>query len=190
MQLIRTFLTRGALIGALALVPTTGYAQSQSVAEPRTVTVTPFLGVSFGTSNNLGSSLGLGAAIGYDWTRNLGFEAEFGHVFDVAGDDDNLDWSLTNINANVIYHFDVPRVTPYAIAGLGWERSNPDFEVPDPLALTAGSSTEVAWNLGAGVKVPVGDRLLARGDIRRFQVNDAAPDHWRLYGGVTFWIKR
>jgi opacity protein-like surface antigen len=147
--------------------------------------------VSFGTSNNLGSSLGAGFAISYDWTRNLGFEVDFGHVFDVAGDDDNLDWSLTNISANVVYHFDrVPRVTPYATFGVGTERSSPEFEVPDPLALTVGSTSEVAWNIGAGVKVPVGERLLARGDLRRFQVNDFAPDHWRLYGGVTFWIKR
>jgi opacity protein-like surface antigen len=147
--------------------------------------------VSFGTSNNLGSSLGAGFAISYDWTRNLGFEVDFGHVFDVAGDDNNLDWSLTNISANVVYHFDrVPRVTPYATFGVGTERSSPDFEVPDPLALTVGSTSEVAWNIGGGVKVPVGERLLARGDLRRFQVNDFAPDHWRLYGGVTFWIKR
>ena len=52
------------------------------------------------------------------------------------------------------------------------------------------SSTEVGWHLGGGVKVPLGDRLLARADLRRFQVNDLAPDHWRFYGGITFWIKR
>lgn len=187
MYFFRTFLTGSALAGALTLVPAAALAQS--VAEPNTVTATPFLSVSFGTSNDLGSSLGIGAAVGYDWTRNLGFEAEVGRVFDVVGDDDNLDWSLTTINANVIYHFDVPRVTPYATAGLGWERSSPEFEIA-PEASTIGSSTEVAWNFGGGVKMPVGDRLLARGDIRRFQVNDLAPDHWRIYGGLTFWIKR
>ncbi len=195
MRFCRTLVTGGALLGALALIPSAALAQSvvygQSVAEPRTVTVTPFVAVSFGTSNDLGSSLGVGAAVGYDWTRNLGFEFEAGRVFDVAGDDDNLDWSLTTINANVIYHFDVPRLTPYATLGLGWERSRPDFDDPDPFALTTiGSSTEVAWNVGGGVKVPVGDRLLARGDLRRFQVNDLAPNHWRLYGGLTFWIRR
>ena len=25
-----------------------------------------------------------------------------------------------------------------------------------------------------------------RGDLRRFQSNDLAPDYWRLYGGITF----
>jgi opacity protein-like surface antigen len=188
MYFFRTFLTVGALVGALTLVPST--TQAQSVAEPNTVTVTPFVSVSFGTSNDLGSSLGIGGAVAYDWTKNLGFEVEVARVFDVAGDDDNLDWSLTNISANVVFHFDVPRVTPYATAGLGWERSSPSFEVVDPAVDPISSSTEVAWNIGGGVKVPVGDRVLARGDIRRFQVNDLAPDHWRLYGGLTFWIKR
>jgi opacity protein-like surface antigen len=185
MRLIRTLMTSAALAAFTALLPSA--AGAQSVAEPNTVTATPFLSVSFGTSRDLGSSLGIGAAIGYDWTKNLGFEMEFGRVFDVAGDNETLDWSLTTINANVIYHFDVPRVTPYATAGLGWERSNPDLEDDDP---ALGSSTEVAWNVGGGVKVPFGERVLARADLRRFQVNDLAPDHWRLYGGLTFWIKR
>ena len=154
------------------------------------MTVTPFLSTSFGTSNDLGSSLGIGAAIGYDLTRNLGFEAEFGRVFDVAGDDDNLDWSLTNISGSVLYHFDLRRVTPYAAFGIGWERSNPDFENPDPVALVVGPSTEIAWNIGGGAKMELTERILARADLRRFQANDLAPDHWRLYGGLTFWIKR
>jgi opacity protein-like surface antigen len=163
------------------------------VAEPNTMTATPFLSVSFGTSEGRTSSIGIGGAIGYDLTSNLGFEVEVGHVFDVANDSDNLDWSLTNIGGSVLYHFNVQRFTPYAAFGLGWERSNPDFESIDPAAntvLTVGPSTEIAWNFGGGVKYPVGDRFLARADLRRFQVNDFAPDHWRLYGGLTFWIKR
>jgi opacity protein-like surface antigen len=187
--LIRSLISGAALAAAVTLVPAAAHAQS--VVEPNTITATPFLSVSFGTSNDLGSSLGIGGAIGYDWTRNLGFEFEVGRVFDVAGDDDLVDWSLTNINANVVYHFsNVPRFTPYAIAGLGWERSNLDADDDALILLPFDSSTEVAWNIGGGVKVPVGERLLARADLRRFQVNDLAPDHWRLYGGLTFWIKR
>jgi opacity protein-like surface antigen len=176
-----------ALFAALAIViPSTARAQSAAV-EPNTVTVTPFLGVSFGTPGNLGSSLGIGAGVGYDWTENLGFEFEVARVFDVAGDDDLVDWSLTNFSGNVIYHFKVPRVTPYATFGIGWERSNVDLDDPD---IDLDSHTEVAWNIGGGAKYPLNDRLVARVDLRRFQVNDEAPDHWRLYGGLTFWIKR
>lgn len=169
---------------------TAGTASAQSAAEPNTVTVTPFLSMSFGTSQDLGSSLGIGAGIGYDLTTRLGFEAEFARVFDVAGDDENLDYKLTNISANVLYYFPLRRVTPYATFGIGWERANPDFEVIDPVALVIGSSTEVAWNIGGGVKAEINERFQARGDLRRFQANDLAPDHWRLYGGLTFYVKR
>jgi hypothetical protein len=108
----------------------------------------------------------------------------------VAGDNDLLDWSLTNIGGTVLYHFPLPRFVPYAAFGLGWERSNPDSDDDETLAQTIGSSTEIAWNIGGGVKVPITERFMARGDLRRFQVNDVAPDHWRLYGGLTFWLKR
>jgi opacity protein-like surface antigen len=180
----------GLSLGLPAVAAAQAVASTQSVTEPNTITITPFLSGSFGTSQDLGGSLGFGGAVGYDLTKNLGFEGEFGHVFDVAGDDDNIDWSLTNFSGSVLYHFDVPRVTPYGAFGLGWERSNPDIKVPDPLALTIPSSTELAWHIGGGVKVPVTERFLARADLRRFQANDLAPDYWRLYGGLTFWVKR
>jgi len=186
MRPFRRFIAISTVVAAAIATP----AAAQSVAEPNTVTATPFLSVSFGTSHGLGSSLGIGAAIGYDWTKNLGFEGELGRVFDVAGDNDNIDHKLTTMNANVVYHFDVKRFTPYATLGLGWEKSNPDVKVPDPAVLYVASSTEVAWNFGGGAKYPINSRVLARADLRRFQVNDLAPDHWRLYGGLTFWVKR
>ena len=187
---MRSFGRTGSLITVITsfLVFPAG-AGAQSIAEPNSWTVTPFVGASFGTSNDLGGSLGIGAAIGYDLTSNLGFEGEFGHAFDVLGDDADVDWSLTNLSANVVYHFDVHRVTPYATVGLGVERSSVDVN-PNSLGLSIPSSTEIAYNFGGGVKYPISDRVLVRGDLRRFQANDLAPDHWRLYGGLTFWIRR
>lgn len=184
-----------ALILAL-LTPTLAHAQS--VTEARSWTATPFLGITFGTSDGLDSSLGLGAAIGYDFTSNLGIEGEFGRVFDVVSDTDFIDWSLTTFSVNAVYHFDVLRVTPYATAGLGFERSSIDVDttmpvpaLPSPMiVVTSESSTEVAFNFGGGVKYKIGDNMLARADLRRFQGNDAAPDHWRLYGGITFVLRR
>jgi opacity protein-like surface antigen len=97
---------------------------------------------------------------------------------------------LTNVSANGVYHFDVKRVTPYATLGIGIERSHISSDRPEDLALLTPSSTEFSFNVGGGVKYPMSPRFLARADLRRFQSNDLAPDYWRLYGGVTFWIKR
>jgi opacity protein-like surface antigen len=166
-------------------------ALAQSVAQPKTWTVTPFLGSSMGVGNPADDdSLAIGVAVGYDLTSNLGFEGELGYLFDVAGDTDIVDWSITNVSGNAIYHFDVPRVTPYATFGIGFEHSSIDVKDPDPFILVIPSSTEVSFNFGGGVKYPVTPRLLLRGDLRRFQANDLAPDFWRLYGGVTFRIGR
>jgi opacity protein-like surface antigen len=182
-------------IAALIMYPAPAWAQAavppvQSVAEPNTLTVTPFLSTSFGTSQDLGSSLGIGVAVGYDLTRNLGFEGEIAHAFDVLGDDDNLDWAVTNYSVNGVYHFDVKHVTPYATFGLGLEHVGRSVKNPDPAALYPASSTEVAYNFGGGVKYPVSERFLARADLRRFQSTDLSPDYWRLYGGLSWWIKR
>ena len=175
---------------AIAAAQTAAPPARQSLAEPNTVTVTPFISVSFGLSEDWKSSLGVGAAVGYDITKNLGVEFEVGHVFDIAGSDENVDFDLTNISGSVIYHFDVPRFTPYAALGLGWEYASPEVQNPDVLALYPPSSTEIAWNIGGGAKYEINNRFLVRADIRRFQVNDIAPDHWRFYGGLTFWVKR
>ncbi len=164
--------------------------EARSIAEPNTVTVTPFLSGSFGTSDDLSGSIGLGVGVGYDVTRNLGIEGEIGHSFDLSGDDANLDSSATNYSANGIYHFDVRHVTPYATFGLGVEHVGRSVKNPDTLALYPPSSTEVAFNFGGGVKFPLNDRFILRADLRRFQSTDLSPDFWRLYGGVTFWAKR
>jgi opacity protein-like surface antigen len=172
-------------VGLITLLPHAAVAQS--IADPGSWTATPFISVSFGSD---AGSLGVGAAVGYDFTANLGVEGELSYLFDVAGDDSNVDRSVTGFNANVLYHFDVRRVTPYATVGLGFERDSVDIKNPDPLALYAPSSTEVVFNFGGGAKYRVTDRLIARADLRRFEANDIAPDYWRLYAGLTFGWRR
>lgn len=164
-------------------------ASAQSVAEPRTWTVTPFIQTSLGVGRPApNDSIGLGAAVAYDWTENLGFEGEIGHLFDVD-DTADVDWSITNFSANVVYHFNVVRFTPYATFGMGMERSRYSVQPPDTLGFDP-SATEVAVNFGGGVKYLLNERFIARADLRRFQANDDAPDYWRLYGGITFFIRR
>lgn len=171
-----------------ALICCPPIAAAQSVAQSQTWNVTPFVDVAVGTTAPTGSG-GIGVGVGYDLTSNLGFEGELGHLFDVSGKDENIDWSVTSFSGNAIYHFDVLHVTPYATVGLGFSRSSVQVDSPDPVALVQPSSTEVTWNFGGGVKYPISDRLLARGDLRRFQANDLAPDYWRIYGGITVVFK-
>ncbi len=172
---------------AIAAAP----ARAQSLAQPNSWTVTPFIGTSADVSGPAtDNSLGLGVGVGYDLTPYLAFEGELAHLFDVAGNDANLDWSVTNVSGNVLYHFNVQHVTPYVTFGLGFEHSNLDYKNPDPAALTIPSSTEVAYNFGGGVKYRLNDSLIVRGDLRRFQAVDLAPDHWRVYGGVVFDLRR
>lgn len=175
-----------------ALLAVAAPARAQSVAQPNSWNVTPFLNASMGLGDPASNdSMGLGVAVGYDWTSNLGFEGEIGHLFDVAGDTDDIDWSITGFSANALYHFDVRRFTPYATFGLGIERSSAELRVNDPLEETLDpSSTEFSFNFGGGIKYPIGSRLLARADVRRFQANDLAPDYWRVYGGLTFALGR
>jgi opacity protein-like surface antigen len=176
------------VVAALFLNPFS--AAAQSVAEAKTLTLTPFISGSFGMPGDLGNSLGLGAAVTYDLSSRLGIEGEVGHVFDVLGDNENIDQSLTTVSGNAVYYFNVPRVTPYATFGLGFERSSIDVKNPDPAVNYLPTSTEISYNFGGGVKYPISEQFLARADLRRFQANDLAPDHWRLYGGLSWWIKR
>ena len=53
------------------------------------------------------NSAGVGVGVGDDWTANIGFEGEIAYLFDVAGDTDVVDWSITNVSGNFLYHFDV-----------------------------------------------------------------------------------
>jgi opacity protein-like surface antigen len=180
-----------ATLATLAVLMTAASAAAQSLPEPNTWSVTPFLHTSMGMGDPAPeNSIGLGASVAYDWTRNLGFEGEIGHLFDVAGDTADVDWSITSFSANALYHFNTQYVTPYATFGLGVEHSGFEVKNPDSLALYPDlSATEFAFNFGGGVKYALNDRWHARADLRRFQANDVAPDYWRLYAGVTFKVK-
>jgi len=69
-------------------------AAAQSIAEPGTWSVTPLLGSSMGIDDDAGAgnSVLLGVGFGYDLTSNIGFEGELGHLFDVSGNNQNIDW--------------------------------------------------------------------------------------------------
>jgi len=166
-------------------------AAAQTLPAPRTWSITPFLHTSLGIGDPApDDSIGLGAAVTYDWTSKLAFEGEVSHLFDIAGNSADIDWSVTNLSANAVYRFDTRHVTPYATFGLGLEHSSERLKETDSLALIADfSATEFVVNFGGGLQYEIDKRWKARADLRRFQANDLAPDFWRLYGGLTFRLK-
>ncbi|MDQ3068710.1 MAG: porin family protein [Acidobacteriota bacterium] len=174
-----------AALAAIVLTAAPGAAQTPAVIEPGVWTVTPFLSFTFGGDAD-STSLGLGGAAAYDFTDRLGVEAELGWVFDLAGDTDTADWSTVTLGANAVYHFPIADalVIPYATAGIGLVRSSLTIEALDA------SSTEMGFNFGGGVKAPVSDAFSVRGDLRYFAFNDAGPDGWRLYGGLSWRLRR
>ncbi len=185
----RLFCTTAALVLPMIMVPMAAWAMAQSVAEPNSWTVTPFLGGTMALTRRFGgNSLAIGVGVGYDMTSKHRFEGELGHLFDIPGDTDAVDWSVTNFSGNFLYHFDVKHVTPYATFGIGFEHSGLDGPGVDSLDID--SSTEVSFNFGGGVKYPLTPKLLLRGDLGRFEAIDLAPDYWRVYAGLTFRLGR
>ena len=174
------------LVSAMPAAAQAGPVEGQVAAPVQSGvwSVTPFLSFTFGGDSDT-TSLGLGGAAGYDFTENLGVEGEFAFVFDLAADDEDADWSVASLGANVLYHFPLENgMFPYATAGVGFARSA--VSVGD----VSHDSVEVGFNFGGGVKAPLTDTLSARGDIRYFKYNDAAPSGFRIYGGLTWKLSR
>lgn len=160
-------------------------AAAQSPVEAGTWTATPFLSLTFGGDGD-SISFGLGGAAGRDLTDRLGVEVEGAYVFDLAGDSSTIDWSVVSGAANVLYYvpFDAQGLAAYATGGIGVARAALSIDG------TTASSTEVGFNLGGGVKAAISDAISARGDLRYINFNDAVPDGWRLYGGLTWRLGR
>ena len=160
-------------------------AQTAAPAEAGVWTVTPFLSFTFGGDTD-STSLGVGGAVGYSFTGNFALEGEVGYVFDMAGDDDDVDWSLIGGAANLLYQVPLENgITPYAAFGVGFGRASLSSAGAD-----SSSSAEVGFNFGGGVKAPLTDTMAVRADIRYFKYNDAVPDAWRIYGGLVWTMRQ
>lgn len=175
---------------ALSLSATPALAQSGQelppvvATEARVWSFTPLVSFTFGGDGDT-SSLGLGGAVSYSFTENIEVEGELAYVFDLIGDDEFADWSVLSVSGNGVYNFPLANGwNTYATAGLTFARSNK--QVSDIVADTA----EFGMNLGGGLKVPLTDNLSARGDLRFFKYNDAGPDGFRVYGGLTWKLRR
>jgi opacity protein-like surface antigen len=170
--------TRLSIPVILLVITLPSLARAQSPVQPGAWTISPLLGVAF--DNDGDASLALAGAVDYYVTPEFALEGELGHVFDTAPDDANVDASLTTAHASVLYIFDAA-LRPYVAAGIG--AGHYSVEVTRPQATF--DTTEIGFNLGAGVIYPLDSRLGVRGDFRYFKHIDNVPSSWRLSGGVT-----
>ena len=126
-------------------------------------------------------SLTIHGAAAFPITSQLAVEGELGHVFDIAPGNVDVDSSLTTFHATALYFLNTTYVlTPYLAAGIGAGKYS--IEVTPSAKF---STTEVGFNLGAGVTYPVGKASYFRGDFRYFKHIDDVPSVWRFTGGLS-----
>lgn len=168
--------------------PTAQTTQGQTFSampdEPEGFSITPFVGVGFaGDFEN--SPTAFGVAGGYGISDRVSIEGDL--YFAPDGEQGELiefDTSIWSLSGNVLYHFaGQTGFTPYVVGGLGMLSA--DASAEDLGLAEDDTSTEFAWNWGGGVKSALSDRFGLRADLRFFNGDELAPDHWRLFGGVT-----
>ena len=167
-------------VAAAALGLSPAPARAQAPVDTPGWLVSPFLGLAL--DEDADPSLTLGAALAHAFTEALAVEGELGHVFDMAPGDADVDSSLTTVHASALYFVDTEFVgNPYLAAGIGFARFSHDVDAP-PASI---GTTEVGFNLGAGITYPLSDRAWARGDFRFFKHIDDVPSVWRFAGAIT-----
>jgi opacity protein-like surface antigen len=171
---------------AAAQVQPSPAAPEPLAPEPESWELTPFVGFAF-AGNLENTPATFGAALGYGLTSRVTVEGDLSFVpGGTQGVISEFDTSLWALSANLLYHFvdDPDRdFTPYAAAGLGLLHGNADVENVTPL-VEDDTSNVFSWNLGGGVKAAMNERWGIRADLRFFNGDEFAADHWRLYGGV------
>ena len=199
MSTVSTTMTALSMIALL--VPLAGTAEAQAdpdpvqpsaaapeslPPEPEAFNITPFLGLGFsGNLENTPASFGV--AVGYGLTPRLVVEGDLS--FAPGGEQgiiSEFDTSVWSLSANLLYHFvaESDNFTPYVAGGLGMLSG--DAEIEDIVGpVDDDTSTVFSWNLGGGIKTGMNENWGLRGDLRFFNGDDFAPDHWRLYAGVV-----
>jgi opacity protein-like surface antigen len=163
---------------------TQGTTFSAMPDEPEGFTITPFIGLGFaGDFEN--SPTAFGVVAGYGITERVAVEGDLYFAPDgEQGEPIEFNSSVWSLSANLVYNFaGQTGFTPYVAGGLGMLSADADAE--DLGLLEDDTSTQFAWNWGGGVKSALTDRFGLRADLRFFNGDELAPDHWRLFGGVT-----
>jgi opacity protein-like surface antigen len=173
--------------------------------------VTPYAGVNWGTAATFNDaalsyddefklSMNVGAAL--TWTTGpWGVELDFGYLPSLFGDrkaDDDFEFASNRALTMMANGLFMPQVRvlgmqPYAAGGIGVIVTH----IEDEFEVFTLDSTNLAFNVGGGVRIPVGSRYSVRGDARYFRtIQEKLPERevdvaigslefWRFGGGFT-----
>ena len=167
------------VLAILILAPAAAFGQSPPEESRWFLTPTAALAI----DGDADPSLAIAGALAYTFTPRVALEGELGHVFDLAPGDEDVDSSLTTLHASLLYFFNTDyRVTLYGAAGLGIGKYSLDVGQREDEEI---GSTEIGFNLGAGVTYPLSSSAWLRGDFRFFKHIDNLPSVWRFAGGVS-----
>jgi hypothetical protein len=122
-----------------------------------------------GMTFNGDSEATAGVALTVNITPRLGIEGEVGMIFAKE--------QIINVNADVIFNLGsgTSAIVPYLIGGAG---------------ILNNGGTDIALNLGAGLKLFVEPNIALRADFRGFLSSEGGDVHdlERLYGGIDFFF--
>lgn len=166
------------ILAAVLMTAAPEVAHAQPPLQRDTWLLSGALGLAIDADAN--TSLAISGAAAYPLTSDLAIEGELGHVFDISPGNVDVDTSLTTFHATALYFINTSYVlTPYLAAGIGAGKYSVDFPS------SKFSTTELGFNLGAGVTYPIGKATYFRGDFRWFKHIDDVPSIWRFTGGIA-----
>jgi len=166
------------ILAAVLMTAAPDVAHAQPPLQKDTWLVSGALGLALDADAS--PSLTMHGAAAFPLTKELAIEGELGHVFDIAPGNVTVDASLTTFHATALYFINTSYVlTPYLAAGIGAGKYSVEVGTADF------STTEVGFNLGAGVTYPLGKATFFRGDFRYFKHIDDVPSVWRFTGGIA-----
>jgi opacity protein-like surface antigen len=118
---------------------------------------------------------------------NFRIEGEIGYQtkdIDLAGV--NGSWKTLSLLANGYYDFTTKGIQPYVTAGIGAGRVTlSDFIVGGDTFIWDGGVTKLAYQLGAGVALPLTDNISIDVRYRYFALNDVIEGHLIKYTPST-----
>ena len=159
----------GILVCSLISIPRVSSAQTAvaGVARPE-VFVSSGLGVVFhGIDDDIPVRGNFGGGVAIRLRPRLGVEFEVSQNLGRSGR-----WGAVGVaSANVTYFFSAERARAYVSGGLGVLWSDQAFFKP-PASFEVRRDTALAWNIGLGVRIPIGRLVSLRPEFRGYSNKD------------------